>query len=46
MKNIVRRIAVVIGSAALSIGLIGTAAAPAHADDEQPASRDSSWPGS
>ena len=48
MKSFVRRIAVVIGAAALSFGLIGTAAVPAHADDDtgSVASRDSSWPGS
>ena len=34
MKNFVRRIAVVIGAAALSAGLIGATAVPAHADDE------------
>jgi hypothetical protein len=48
MKNFVRRIAVVIGAAALSAGLIGTAAVPAHADDSgvssRMAARDSSWP--
>jgi len=46
MKSFVRRIAVVIGAAALSFGLIGATAVPAHADDDPPASRDSSWPGS
>jgi hypothetical protein len=47
MKNIVRRIAVVIGAAALSAGLIGATAVPAHADEEgsSVAGRDSSWPG-
>ena len=35
MKNFVRRIAVVIGAAALSAGLIGATAVPAHADDER-----------
>ena len=47
MKNLVRRIAVVIGAAALSAGLIGAAAVPAHADDENSsvAGRDSQWPG-
>jgi len=46
MKSIVRRIAVVIGSAALSIGLIGATAVPAHADDDDSSvvQRDSSWP--
>ncbi len=43
MKNFTRRIAVIVGAVALSIGLIG-AAAPAHADDASPAGRgDSSW---
>jgi hypothetical protein len=47
MKNIVRRIAVVIGAAALSAGLIGATAVPAQAGDgfsivQQ--GRDSSWP--
>jgi hypothetical protein len=41
MKNIARRIAVVIGAVALSAGLIGATVAPAQADE--PASRDSSW---
>ena len=47
MKNIVRRIAVVIGAAALSAGLIGATAVPAHADDHGSSicSRDSQWPG-
>jgi hypothetical protein len=48
MKNFVRRIAVVVGAAALSAGLIGTATVPAHADDNDKVvtqSRDSSWPG-
>ena len=31
MKNFVRRIAVVVGAAALSAGLIGATAVPAHA---------------
>jgi hypothetical protein len=48
MKNFVRRIAVVIGAAALSAGLIGATAIPAHADDDDSSvvqqSRDSSWP--
>jgi len=43
MKNFVRRIAVIVGAATVSVGLIG-AAAPAHADDSPPpAARDSSW---
>jgi hypothetical protein len=47
MKNFVRRIAVVVGAAALSAGLIGATAIPAHADDDSSVvqqSRDSSWP--
>ncbi len=47
MTNFVRRIAVVVGAAALSVGLIGAAAAPAHADGGGSVvkqSRDSSWP--
>jgi hypothetical protein len=46
MKNFVRRIAVVIGAAALSAGLIGVTAMPAHADDDDSSQiqlRDSSW---
>ena len=49
MKNFVRRIAVVIGAAALSAGLIGATAVPAHADDEDSSfvqqSRDTQWGG-
>ena len=49
MKNFVRRIAVVIGAAALSAGLIGATAVPAHADDEGSSfvqqSRDTQWGG-
>ena len=45
MKRFARRVAVLIGAAALSVGLIGTTAVPAHADDDPPASRDSGWPG-
>ncbi len=48
MKNLVRRIAVVIGAAALSAGLIGATAVPAHAADHggsSYAARDSQWPG-
>ena len=47
MTNFVRRIAVVIGAAALSAGLIGVTAVPAHADGKsvtQP-SRDTQWGG-
>jgi hypothetical protein len=48
LKNFVRRIAVVIGAAALSAGLIGATATPAaHADgDDSSQGRDSSWPSS
>jgi hypothetical protein len=48
MKTFVRRIAVVIGAAALSAGLIGAGAVPAHADNASVTKvqfRDSSWPG-
>jgi hypothetical protein len=47
MKNFVRRIAVVIGAVALSAGLIGATAVPAHADDDSSSiqGRDSQWPG-
>jgi hypothetical protein len=49
MKNFVRRIAVVIGAAALSAGLIGATAIPAHADDDDASvvyqSRDTQWGG-
>ncbi len=47
MKNFVRRIAVVIGAAALSAGLIGATAVPAQAgdDDSSFSMRDSQWPG-
>ena len=48
MKQFVRRIAVVIGAVALSAGLIGATAVPAHADKDYSSSiqgRDSSWPG-
>jgi len=44
MKNFVRRIAVIVGAAVVSVGLISATAVPAHADDEPaPQSRDSSW---
>jgi hypothetical protein len=50
MKTLVRRIAVVVGAAALSAGLIG-AGAPAHAADKahghvkvHVSAKDSSWP--
>ncbi len=47
MTNFVRRIAVVIGAAALSAGLIGATAVPAHADDNKSVlqSRDTQWGG-
>jgi hypothetical protein len=49
MKNFVRRIAVVIGAAALSAGLIGATAIPAHASDDDTSfvqmSRDTQWGG-
>jgi hypothetical protein len=48
MKSFMRRIAVVVGAVAVSAGLIGATAVPAHADDDdsivQVSSRDSSWP--
>jgi hypothetical protein len=48
MKNLVRRIAVVIGAAALSAGLIGATATPAHAHADTSTqlqlNRDSGWP--
>ena len=48
MKNFVRRIAVVIGAAALSAGLIGATATPVHAADTDSSvvqqSRDTGWP--
>jgi len=52
MKSFVRRIAVVIGAAAISVGLIGATAVPANAENGSisgsisVSSRDSSWPGS
>jgi hypothetical protein len=48
MKKIVRRIAVVIGAAALSAGLIGGTAVPAQAGGTSASGkvfRDSQWPG-
>jgi hypothetical protein len=48
MKTFVRRIAVLIGAAAVSVGLIGATAVPAHADDETAAvsfMRDTQWGG-
>jgi hypothetical protein len=46
MKTFVRRVAVLIGAAAVSVGLVGAVAAPAHAEDgpAQVASfKDTSW---
>lgn len=44
MKEITRRIAVVVGAAVVSVGLMGAVAVPAHAGSEAaPSSRDSSW---
>ena len=44
MKNFARRIAVVIGAVAVSAGLIGATAVPAHAaKTPPPAYRDTSW---
>ena len=48
MTNFVRRIAVVIGAAALSAGLIGATAVPAQADGSKSVvqqSRDTQWGG-
>ena len=49
MTNFVRRIAVVIGAAALSAGLIGATAVAAHADDDDTTvvqqNRDTQWGG-
>ena len=42
MKNFVRRIAVVIGAVAVSAGLVGATAVPAHAYDAT-CYRDTSW---
>jgi hypothetical protein len=43
MKSFVRRIAVVIGAVAVSAGLVGATAVPAHADDATICYRDTSW---
>jgi hypothetical protein len=51
MKSFVRRIAVVIGAAALSAGLVGATGVPAHADADDSSQvqshvqsfRDSQW---
>ena len=40
MKNFVRRIAVIVGAAVVSVGLIGATAVPAHADDDVTSSCD------
>jgi hypothetical protein len=49
MKTFVRRIAVVVGAAAVSAGLLGATAVPAHADDDDSSlvqqSRDTQWGG-
>jgi hypothetical protein len=50
MKSFVRRIAVVVGAAALSAGLIGVSAVPAQAATDDGAgathySRDTQWGG-
>jgi len=48
MKNFARRIAVVIGAVAVSAGLIGASATPAHAAKDissvKISAKDSSWP--
>ena len=46
MKNFARRIAVVIGAVAVSVGLVGATAVPAEAQGKSAVScaRDSSWP--
>ena len=44
MKNFARRIAVVIGAVAVSVGLIGATATPADAANKASSFRDSSWP--
>jgi hypothetical protein len=46
MKTFVRRVAVVIGAVAVSAGLIGASAVPAHADDAPTMTsfaKDTSW---
>ena len=47
MKTFVRRIAVIVGAAAVSVGLIGATGVPAQADSDRapqaPQFRDSSW---
>ena len=46
MKNFARRIAVVIGAVAVSVGLIGATAAPASAEDAPRMNRgDTQWGG-
>ena len=46
MKYFARRIAVVIGAVAVSAGMLGATAAPAHAEAGKVVvqARDSSWP--
>ena len=46
MKNFARRVAVVIGAVAVSAGLIGASAMPAHAEDSPTVTtffKDTSW---
>jgi hypothetical protein len=43
MKSFTRRIAVIVGAAAVSIGLMGALAVPAHADDTPLRAADTSW---
>ena len=44
MKNFARRIAVIVGTAVVSVGLIGAGAAHADGDTPPPpAARDTSW---
>jgi len=46
MKNFMRRIAVIVGAAAVSVGLVGAIVAPADATTQQSTvlRSDSSWP--
>ena len=41
MKNLMRRVAVIVGATAMSVGLMASVAAPADAATK--VSRDSSW---
>jgi hypothetical protein len=44
MNSFVRRIAVIVGAAVVSVGLIGATSVPAHADGDHPSlMRDTSW---